>query len=172
INADTMLHLPDFRSAERTFQLLTQVAGRAGRRQLTGKVIIQTYTPEHYSIQYASRHQYHAFFNREMKLRKAHAYPPYYFLTSIIVSHRDLMKVIAASERIKNMLVTHLSTHPIVLGPSACVIPRMKDRYRYQCMIKYKNEPKLLDTLKMILSDFEHERDLIISIDQNPQLFM
>lgn len=172
INADTMLHLPDFRSAERTFQLLTQVAGRAGRRQLTGKVIIQTYTPEHYSIQYASRHQYHAFFNREMKLRKAHAYPPYYFLTSIIVSHQDLMKVIAASERIKNMLVTHLSNHAIVLGPSACVIPRMKDRYRYQCMIKYKNEPKLHDTLQMILAHFEHERDLVISIDQNPQLFM
>lgn len=172
INADTMLHLPDFRSAERTFQLLTQVAGRAGRRKLTGKVIIQTYTPEHYSIEYASRHQYHAFFNREMKLRKAHAYPPYYFLTSIIISHQELMKVIAASERIAKILKTHLSEQAIILGPAACVIPRIKDRYRYQCMIKYKNEPKLNETLKKILTHFEHERELLISIDQNPQLFM
>lgn len=172
INADTMLHLPDFRSAERTFQLLTQVAGRAGRRHLTGKVIIQTYTPDHYSIRYASRHQYHAFFNREMKLRKAHAYPPYYFLTSIVISHQELMKVIAASEKIANMLKTQLSEQAIILGPAACVIPRLKDRYRYQCMIKYKNEPKLLETLRMIVSYFEHERDLAISIDQNPQWFM
>ena len=172
INADTMLHLPDFRSAERTFQLLTQVAGRAGRRHLTGKVIIQTYTPDHYSIRYASRHQYHAFFNREMNLRKAHAYPPYYFLTSIVISHQELMKVIDASEKIAKMLKTQLSEQAIILGPSACAIPRLKDRYRYQCMIKYKNEPKLLDTLRMILSYFEHERDLVISIDQNPQWFM
>lgn len=172
INADTILHLPDFRSAERTFQLLTQVAGRAGRRHITGKVIIQTYTPDHYSIRYASRHQYHAFFNREMNLRKAHAYPPYYFLTSIIISHQELMKVIDASEKIAKMLKTQLSEQAIILGPAACVIPRLKDRYRYQCMIKYKNEPKLLDTLRMILSYFEHERDLVISIDQNPQWFM
>lgn len=172
ISADTMLHLPDFRSAERTFQLLTQVAGRAGRHHLAGKVIIQTYTPEHYSIRLASRHHYHAFFNREMYIRKAHAYPPYYFLTSIVISHTELMKVVAVSEQISKILKNHLSKHAIVLGPAACVIPRLKNRYRYRCMVKYKNEPKLNETLKIILSYFKNERDLLISIDQNPQLFM
>lgn len=175
ITADTMLNLPDFRSAERTFQLLTQVAGRAGRHELTGKVIIQTYTPEHYSIQYASKHNYHAFFNREMNIRRTHAYPPYYFLTSITVTHKDLMKVIAVSEQIAKALEHHLSEQAVVLGPAACVIPRIKDRYRYQCMVKYKNEPKLIQTLKNILTHYESEltqSGLQIIIDQNPQMLM
>lgn len=175
ITADTMLNLPDFRSAERTFQLLTQVAGRAGRHELAGKVIIQTYAPEHYSIQYASEHNYHAFFNQEMKIRQAHAYPPYYYLTSITVSHHELMKVIAISEQIAKVLKRQLSKQAVVLGPAACVIPRIKDRYRYQCMVKYKNEPKLVETLKTILSHYESEltqSELQIIIDQNPQMLM
>ena len=175
ITADTMLNLPDFRSAERTFQLLTQVAGRAGRHERPGKVIIQTYTPEHYSIQYASKHNYHAFFNREMSIRKRQAYPPYVYLTAITISHRDLMKTIAVSEQIATFLKNNLSQQAVVLGPAACVIPRIKDRYRYQCMVKYKNEPKLLETLQHILANYETEltqSELKITIDRNPQMLM
>lgn len=175
ITADTMLNLPDFRSAERTFQLLTQVAGRAGRRENEGKVIIQTYTPEHYSVQFASQHDFHSFFNREMKLRQAHAYPPYFYLTLITVSHRDIMKVISVSENIANILRKKLSPNTVILGPAASVISRIKDRYRYQCMVKYKNEPKLTETLKKILDHYEAElsqSQLQIVIDQNPQMLM
>lgn len=175
ITADTMLNLPDFRSAERTFQLLTQVAGRAGRHERLGNVIIQTYTPEHYSIQYASEHHYQAFFNREMSIRKTHGYPPYYFLTVITISHPELMEVIAVSEQIAIFLKRKLSNHAIVLGPAACVIPRIKDRYRYQCMIKYKHEPRLRKVIQAILTYFADamERDdLLITVDMQPYHLM
>src|SRR5690606_35617727 len=87
--ADSMLHLADFRSAEKTFQLITQVSGRAGRHELAGEVVVQTYTPEHYSIQYASRYDYTSFFYQEMKLRKTYRYPPYYYLVLIQLTHEN-----------------------------------------------------------------------------------
>ena len=133
-----MLHLPDFRSAEKTFQLLTQVSGRAGRHSLKGEVIIQTYTPEHYSIQLAAQHDYESFFHKEMLIRRRHAYPPYYFITLITVSHENLMKAIDAADRITKFVKSRVSAQAIVLGPSASAIPRINDRYRYQCLIKYR----------------------------------
>ncbi|PWA13458.1 primosomal protein N' [Pueribacillus theae] len=175
IAADTMLNLPDFRAAERTFQLLTQVSGRAGRHKLQGEVIVQSYNPEHYSIQLASGHNYTSFYLTEMKARKAHAYPPYYYLTLITVSHPELMKVIAVAEKITSRLKKELSNKAIVLGPAASVIPRIKDRYRYQCMIKYKNEPNLFHALKSILNQYENElgnSGLQIVIDSNPYMLM
>src|SRR5690606_14274536 len=100
LTADTMLHLPDFRSAEKTFQLLTQVSGRAGRHELLGEVVIQTYTPEHYSIQLASQHHYDYFYQKEMITRKIHAYPPYYYLTLITVTHPEITKTVDVTEKI------------------------------------------------------------------------
>src|SRR5699024_9767271 len=85
LTADSMLHLPDFRSSEKTFHLLTQVSGRAGRHDLLGEVIIQTYTPDHYSIQLASTYQFTQFFNYEMKMRKTYRYPPYVFLALLTI---------------------------------------------------------------------------------------
>ena len=83
INADTSLNIPDFRSSEATFQLLCQVAGRSGRGEKSGKVIIQTFNPEHYAIRYAKNHDYLGFFNQEMQIIHKLGYPPYYYLTSI-----------------------------------------------------------------------------------------
>ncbi|RKJ26335.1 primosomal protein N', partial [Butyricicoccus sp. 1XD8-22] len=91
LSADTSLHLPDFRSAEKTFQLLTQVSGRAGRHQLPGEVIIQTYTPEHYAIELAKEQQYEPFYEREMWMRHQAGYPPYYYLALVQISHEDIM---------------------------------------------------------------------------------
>ncbi|RBW67505.1 primosomal protein N' [Bacillus taeanensis] len=173
--SDAMLNLPDFRASERTFQLLTQVSGRAGRHELKGEVIIQSYNPEHYSIELASAHNYKDFYKREMHTRKQHGYPPYYFLTLINVSHPDLMKAVSVTEKITSYLKHKLKDHSIVLGPVASAIPRIKDRYRYQCMVKYRNEPNLTGYLREILQHFEKETSqgkLLLSIDRNPHMMM
>ncbi|MGM0873616.1 MAG: primosomal protein N' [Bacillota bacterium] len=175
LSADTMLHLPDFRAAEKTFQLLTQVSGRAGRHELPGEVIIQTYTPEHYSIQLASQYDYNSFYEQEMHTRKNHAYPPYYYLTLLTVSHPEITKVVSVTEKIVQFLRRNVENETKILGPVASPIPRIKDRYRYQCMVKYKREKNLYETLRKIIEHFQAEissDDLIISIDLSPNTMM
>lgn len=175
LSADTMLHLPDFRSSEKTFQLLTQVSGRAGRHELQGEVIFQTYTPEHYSIELASEQNYDRFYETEMMIRRQHAYPPYYFLTMITISHEELMKVVGVSEKITQIVRNRLSPQTVILGPVASPIARIKNKYRYQCLIKYKQEPNLEEVLKSILDHYQTEistNGLQISIDVNPFILM
>ncbi|WP_445488344.1 primosomal protein N' [Niallia sp. 03133] len=175
LSADTMLHLPDFRSSEKTFQLLTQVSGRAGRHELEGEVIFQTYTPEHYSIELASQQDYDRFYHSEMMIRKSHAYPPYYYITLITVSHEQLMKVVSVTEQISQVVRQKLSPKTVVLGPVASPISRIKNRYRYQCLIKYKQEPNLKSVLKTVLDHYQGEistNGLQISIDVNPYILM
>lgn len=173
--ADSMLHIPDFRASEKTFQLITQVSGRAGRHHLPGEVVIQTYTPEHYSIELAAIPDYESYYGREMLLRKNYCYPPFYYLTLVTVSHPELMKVVDITEKISEQLRRELSNQAIVLGPVASPIPRIKDRYRYQCMIKYKDEPKLSKTLQKLIQHYQQEMsrsELQISIDMNPYMMM
>lgn len=175
LSADTMLHIPDFRSSEKTFQLLTQVSGRAGRHELTGEVIVQTYTPEHYSIQFAAQQDYDLYYEREMQIRKLHHYPPFYYISLITVSHENLMKVVSVTEKITGYIRHSLSPEAIVLGPVASPIPRIKNRYRYQCLIKYKREPQLGRAIKTILDQYQHESattGLTISTDVNPYILM
>lgn len=173
--ADTTLHLPDFRASEKTFQLLTQVSGRAGRHALPGEVVIQTYTPEHYSIALAAKHDYDAFYQREMVLRKMHGYPPFYYLTLITVSHPEITKAVAVTDKIAAYLRAQLSNEAIILGPVASPIARLHDRYRYQCMIKYKREPNMTRALKAVIDRYQHDvsqGDLSITIDTNPYTMM
>ncbi|WHY99107.1 primosomal protein N' [Peribacillus simplex] len=175
LSADTMLHLPDFRSSEKTFQLLTQVSGRAGRHQLPGEVVIQTYTPEHYSIELSALQDFDAFYEREMHLRRQSHYPPYYYVVLITVSHEDLMKTVSVTEKITNYLGSRLNRDSIVLGPVASPISRINNRYRYQCLIKYKREPDLNQHLRTLLEHYQKEtaqNNLQISIDLNPQIMM
>lgn len=175
LSADTMLHLPDFRSSEKTFQLLTQVSGRAGRHELEGEVIIQTYTPEHYSIELAGEQDYDKFYDREMMVRKIHRYPPYFYISLVTVSHEELMKAVSVTEKITQYIQSKLSAESIVLGPVASPIPRINNRYRYQCLIKYKREPELGQTLKKILDNYQQEISaggLTVSIDLNPYILM
>lgn len=175
LTADTMLHLPDFRATEKTFQLLTQVSGRAGRHELPGEVIIQTYTPENYSIQLASKYDYDAFYEHEMFLRKSHAYPPYYFLALVTVSHTEITKVVSVTDKIVQFLRRNVSNESKILGPVASPIPRINDRYRYQCMVKYKREKNLHETFRKIIEHFQQEmssNDLMITIDLSPNTMM
>ncbi|KKB39291.1 primosomal protein N' [Bacillus thermotolerans] len=175
LSADTMLHLPDFRSAEKTFQLLTQVSGRAGRHHLQGEVIIQTYTPEHYSIQLAAKQDYDQFYQQEMRIRKFGSYPPFYYLALVTVSHENVLKATKVTENITQYLQSRLSDEAIILGPAASPIPRINDRYRYQCLIKYKREPQLTDMLKTVMEHYtrqQKDKHLQVSIDVNPFMMM
>lgn len=175
LSADTMLNLPDFRSSEKTFQLLTQVSGRAGRHELPGEVIIQSYTPEHYSIVLAAQQYYDDFYTHEMHIRRQNHYPPYYYIALITISHEDLMKTVGVADRISNYLRQGLSQEAIILGPAASPIPRINNRYRYQCLIKYKREPHLHDLLRNIIEHYRQEmaqKGLQINVDLHPQIMM
>ncbi|PZE22524.1 primosomal protein N' [Paenibacillus xerothermodurans] len=179
IAADTVLNLPDFRAAERTFQLLTQVAGRAGRHDLPGEVYVQTYAPEHYSILTASKHDYHGFMEKEMTLRQLHEYPPFYRLILLTLSHEQLPLLMRTAEalaaRLKE-LAAEVPTIPIeILGPVASPIARIKDRYRFQCMIKYRGDTAISGLVQQaltLLQDVERQHKLTISVDVDPQMLM
>ncbi|GIO21916.1 primosomal protein N' [Oceanobacillus sp. J11TS1] len=175
LSADSMLHLPDFRSAERTFQLLTQVSGRAGRHELAGNVIVQTYTPEHYSVTYAAEHNFLDFYKHEMAVRKAFQYPPFVFLVLITVSHENHARAVQVAGEIVKQLSHVVAPGTTVLGPTPSTIARIKDRYRYQCMIKYKHEPNLIPYLEHIQSAYADEirkQTLQLSIDTQPYYMM
>ncbi|WP_068672444.1 primosomal protein N' [Oceanobacillus sp. Castelsardo] len=175
LTADSMLHLPDFRSSERTFQLLTQVSGRAGRHELTGEVLVQTYTPDHYSIELASVYNFLDFYEKEMSMRRKFKYPPYFYLVLITVSHENNVLAVQRTQTIVQLLMKYVKRNTVVLGPTPSPIPRIKDRYRYQCMIKYKNEPNLRPLLNKILeyfSDDIRKKNLLITVDLEPYHFM
>lgn len=175
LSADSMLHLPDFRSAERTFQLLTQVSGRAGRHELEGNVIVQTYTPEHYSVTYAAEHNFSDFYKHEMAVRKAFQYPPFVYLVLITVSHENHVQAVQVTQDIVKQLSMVVSPGTTVLGPTPSSIARIKDRYRYQCMIKYKHEPNLLNYLEQIQTKYADDirkQSLQLHIDMQPYYMM
>ena len=175
LSADTTLHIPDFRSAEKTFQLLTQVSGRAGRHEKPGQVIIQTYTPSHYSIQLTKTHDYETFYQHEMAHRREQSYPPYYYLALVTVSHEEVAKAAVTAEKIAHFLKANCGADTKILGPSASPIARIKDRYRYQCVIKYKQETQVSALLKKILEHYKREieqKHVMISIDMNPYMMM
>ncbi len=174
LNADTSLGLPDFRAAERTFQLLTQVSGRAGRGAIEGNVIVQSHNPDHYAIQYAKEHDYDRFYDREMKYRQLSDYSPYYFLTSIRVSHKN--EVIAAKriQQLAEFVRPCLTEQAIILGPTPALITRTHNKYHYQLMIKYKSEPRLNECLHALLKGTQKEqaKGLTIRIDPEPTQFL
>ncbi|MGT2934047.1 primosomal protein N' [Streptococcus catagoni] len=174
LNADTSLNLPDFRSSEKTFQLLTQVAGRAGRAEKAGEVLIQTYNPDHYAIQLAKDQNYEAFYEYEMKIRQKMAYPPYYFTVGLTLSHQKEEEVAKKSYQVLSLLKENLSPNSRLLGPTPKPIARTHNLYHYQIIIKYRFEDKLEDTLNKILdwSQENENRQLKITIDQEPQNFM
>lgn len=175
LNADTMLNLPDFRASERTYQILTQVAGRAGRHEKEGQVIIQTYNPEHYAIQDVKQNNYLTFYQREMTYRKLGKYPPYYFLINFTISHKEMKKVMEASKHIHHILLQHLTSKSYMLGPSPAALSRINNEYRFQILVKYKREPELLTALQY-LDDYYHEQyikdKLSLKIDIDPQVMM
>jgi primosomal protein N' (replication factor Y) len=136
VSADSALTMPDFRAAERTFQLLTQVAGRAGRGDLKGRVLIQTFYPDHYAIQDAVKQDYRSFFDREMLFRQMMAYPPFTALANIIVRDTNLEKAILWSRQLSEYFAPHDGKGLRVLGPAAAPLARLKKEHRFQFLLK------------------------------------
>lgn len=174
LNADMALNLPDFRSSERTFQLLTQVAGRAGRADKEGEVLIQTYNPNHYAIAFAKEQDYEGFYRYEMGIRKNLGYPPYYFTVGLTFSHKSEEFVVKKAYETVAFLRQHLTDAIQILGPTPKPIARTHNLYHYQIILKYRHEDRLEEVLNQIL-DWTQERenqDLRLIIDNEPQNMM
>ncbi|MGL4819424.1 MAG: primosomal protein N' [Bacilli bacterium] len=175
LTADGMLGLPDFRAAERTFSLLTQVSGRAGRHELPGRTIIQTYNPEHPAVELAATGNYPAFYASDMANRRAFRYPPYVYIIYIVFSHEDLRIVMRASASMAETIRQYVAPDTIVVGASACPISRINEKYRYGIMIKYRHDPALLPLLHKVYHDWmlHYEKEqLSINIDHHPTMMM
>jgi primosomal protein N' (replication factor Y) (superfamily II helicase) len=139
ISADTQMLLPDFRSAERTFQLLTQVSGRAGRSSLAGEVIIQTHQPEHYSLRHVIAHDFHSFYEEETAIRRELHYPP--FSRLILVEFRGANEGdVTRHAEAFGKLVTRYQRHGTKLGPAPAAIPKLKAQYRWHIVLKCDKE--------------------------------
>ncbi|OGO42610.1 MAG: primosomal protein N' [Chloroflexi bacterium RBG_16_57_9] len=140
VSADTGLHLPDFRAAERTFQLLTQVAGRAGRSELGGQVIVQTYNPEHYAIQAASHHDYATFYRKEITYRRELNYPPFSRLVQIVYSSSSRDRCQGDMERLKRLLELKIARLGLagldLIGPAPAFLERERGLYRWQLLVR------------------------------------
>lgn len=171
INADTSLNIPDFRSSEVTFQLLDQVAGRSGRGEKTGEVIIQTYNPDHYAIQYAKNHDYFGFYLEEMKIRQQLKYSPYFYMTLVKISSSDYEFARTESQKIANYLKKEL-IHSILLGPTISGMFKINNIYHFQIIIKYKREECLYSSLKKILEIYQDPKKIKIDIDFQPTSFI
>ncbi|HJY91758.1 MAG TPA: primosomal protein N', partial [Candidatus Acidoferrum sp.] len=152
VSADSSLSLPDFRAAERTFQLLTQVAGRAGRGELPGRVLIQTFYPEHYAIQDAVRQDYLSFYERELNFRRLMGYPPFNSLANVIVRDKNLENAIRWSRRLSEYFSPHDGKGVRVLGPASAPLARLKKEHRYQFLLKSPKRSQLTKLLSGALS--------------------
>jgi primosomal protein N' (replication factor Y) len=171
ISVDAGLALPDFRSAERTFQLLTQVAGRAGRGHLPGKVIIQTYYPDHYALRHAQTQNYEAFYAQEIEFRRNLSYPPFVALASVTVKHPNYNHAFDNAQILKNCLVKANAENALrILGPAPAPLARLKGEHRLQILIKALNRHKLRECLDLALHEAEEKFcDLrIVSVEIDP----
>lgn len=170
INADTSLNIPDFRSSETTFSLLAQVAGRAGRSDKEGEVIIQTFNPEHYTIQYTKKHDYLGFYNREMSIRRELKYPPYYYICYVKISGKDNKYIYEESLKITKLFHNKL-INMIILGPSPCTIFKLNNIYRYGIILKYKKDEDLREVLNKVIEHYKDNRNIKIDVNFNPSHF-
>ena len=168
INADASLNIPDFRSSERTFQLLCQVSGRAGRSDRIGEVVIQTYNNKHYSIMFARNHDYLSFYREEMRLRKKLNYSPYYYIILVNISSRDYEYSFSEAKKIGDYLRSHLSSDSFVLGPAMANLFKVNNVYHQQCIIKYRNDSKLRDTLVFLNNYYKNNNKISVEIDIDP----
>jgi primosomal protein N' (replication factor Y) (superfamily II helicase) len=170
VSADSSLSLPDFRAAERTFQLLTQVAGRAGRGELPGRVLIQTFYPEHYAIQDAVRQDYLSFYDRELHFRRLMAYPPFSSLANVIVRDTNLENAIHWSRRLSEYFSPNDGKGARVLGPASAPLARLKKEHRYQFLLKSPKRSLLTRLLSGAISfcDANDIPQTAILVDMDP----
>lgn len=160
LSADSCLHLPDFRSAEETFQLITQMAGRAGRAQKPGRVLLQTFSPEHYSIELASRYRIQEFYEKELEQRSELNYPPFSRITVLRIQGTQIHKVTKAAETLADKLNELLKKELIqgqILGPSPCLLEKLRNNYRWQILLKSPLHQPIQLALKQHILNTQHE---------------
>lgn len=171
LSADTVLKLPDYKASEKTFQLLTQVSGRAGRHKENSDVIIQTYNPNHNAVVLAAGNNYKAFFNQEMKIRKMGRYIPYYFMAQIVVTDEVFQETLKEANKIVIYLKNHLSSECILLGPVIPQIKRLNNLYSSQIILKYKKEPQLEAVLESLIVSYQDKLVNVI-VDRYPNFLL
>lgn len=165
INGDASLNIPDFRSAERTYSLLSQVAGRAGRAKKNGLVIIQGFNLTHYSIECASKHDYERFYEEEMKVRKLLNYPPYQNLALLKIISPDYSLALNESEKIQYYLTEHLPKDISILGPTAAPLPKYNNSYYFQILLKYKNSIEVRKEISFLTEKYRKFNKITLDID-------
>jgi len=170
IHADLGLHMPDFRAGERTFQLLTQVSGRAGRGDVEGEVVVQAFTPFHPAIQYARRHDYVGFYEQEIEFREQLKYPPLSRVALLTMKGRNEDKVKFSADHLRKELETRLKDWPdlIIAGPAAAPLARAETFYRYQIMLRTRAMSKLSKILAEMFQQQEWPDDITVATDIDP----
>jgi primosomal protein N' (replication factor Y) len=169
VGADFALGFPDFRAAERTFQLLTQVAGRAGRGQIPGRVVLQSYSPDHYAIQFAAQHDYAGFCEKELRYRRWMNYPPFTSLANVLVRSPKLEQALRFAGTLGDWLKKHAGKEVRVLGPAAAPFVRLKNDYRYHFILKSESRERLNGVLRGLLSHGKEQKiprtQMIVDVD-------
>ena len=168
INADTSLNIPDFRSGEVTYELLSQVSGRAGRKTSNGEVVIQTFNPDNPYINFVKMNDYKAFYKYEMQFRKNTMYPPFCYLINILITGKEMNLVIQESNNVFNYINKNTSQDTKVYGPNMASIGKISNLYRYQVIIKYKVDKNLFSVLKYLDGMYASNKNVNLDIDINP----
>lgn len=169
VSADTALHIPDFRAAERTFNLLTQVAGRAGRGDILGKVIVQTSVPHHYSIVSAKHHDYHEFYEKEIEFRRELAMPPFGELIQIILTGANEKELFRQIKELAHLLELQLDKATMkLMGPAPCLVSKENGRFCWNFYLRGPSVEQMLPILRKTLADFKRRSTQLV-IDVNPQ---
>ena len=167
LNADTSLFIPSYKSNENTYSLISQVAGRSGRSEKQGSVIIQTYNPDHFAITLASKNDYESFYKEEMQNRLVGKYPPYFYLTMVTVKSKEYELLSKEVNKIKELLITKLPDKEVI-GPSLGVPFKVNNLYRFNILIKYKKELDLKVVLKDLIDHYKSNYKIKIEISFNP----
>lgn len=168
INADTTLNIPDYKANQKTFELLYQTSGRAGRSDIKGEVVIQTFNPENYTLKCVVNNDFESFYNYEMDIRRKLKYPPYYYLVSIKVASKYYEEASKEASKVANYLKQNLGSETIILGPSTAAVFKFNNIYRFQIIIKYRFDNKLIPTLKDLQSIFNTNNKVNLEIDLSP----
>ncbi len=170
VSVDAGLALPDFRAAERTFQLITQVAGRAGRGDLPGRVLIQTYHPHHYALRHATAQDYRGFYDEEIRHRRNHGYPPFVALALLLVRHKDPARALSTAQQLRNALNEANRDHSCrILGPAPAPFARLRGEHRIQLLVKSRGRKQMRAVIDQAMKDFAErggdERSVTLEID-------
>lgn len=169
LSADSALNIPDFRAGEKAFQLMTQAAGRAGRTELPGEVIIQTHMPEHAMLRFAAAQDYPAFYREELEVRKLFDFPPFCHLAKVVFSGEDARQVEQTSQHFRNALIRHLPPSVQILPLLPCGHPKVKDKFRFQFLIKGKRSTLLSQKLALVQQEMAPTRKVKTLIDIDPE---